>query len=118
MVTTADAFILGSFIDAAGFIIGVLVLLVIVKMIFEGSRSQKHRKLLTNLYVAGRIRQIADEKNIDLKEELAELLQSIKDQKKYSSSLDETIELELKDEIMDKFKEDKKKKSKVKGKAD
>ena len=74
--------------------------LLLIKLLIYGPRSLRHRKNLTNLYVAGKIRQLAGKDNIDLKEEKKESLRTIKEQRKYTSSLDDTIELELQDRII------------------
>ena len=72
-------------------------------------RTKRYRKDLTNLYVAGRIRQIADKDGINISDEYEVYKQFIKKRKMEDWDLDVTIEEELKDKIME---EDKVKKGK------
>ena len=71
------------------------------------SKSRKYREELSNLYVAGRIRQLAVEDKIDLKNEESLFKDYCHKQRIREQSLDETIETELQEKIA-KRKESKK----------
>ena len=102
MVTEAlaGALVLGSLIQLSIFSVFAFLVYTIFRMVLCGTKSQQHRKLLTNLYVSGKIRQLAKKDDIDLNEELKELLRTLKEQRKYNKSLDDTVELELQEKIM------------------
>ncbi len=70
------------------------------EFVIVGTKSNQHRKMLTNLYVAGKIRQIAKKDDIDLDEELKEMLKTIKESRKYTLPLDVTIEEDLQEKII------------------
>ncbi len=86
-----------------GFLIFMIVLLVLVFFINRvvwGSRSERYRKMITDLYVVGKIRLLANKDGIDLKEELKELVKTIKEYRKYTQPLDRTIEEELQERVV------------------
>lgn len=81
-------------------LIPAILIIILFSMVFGKSKSRRYRERLSDLYVSAKIRQLAKEDNLDLKEELKLMLESIKDSKKYFQSLDETIEMELQDRVM------------------
>ncbi len=90
-------------------IIVVFVVVVIAKFLAYVNtprKSSRYRTLLTDLYVSGRIRQLAKTDGIDLDEEKRLYLQTDKESRRYDQDLDDSIEDDLKDKIIQ--KEDKK----------
>ena len=88
-------------------IVGIAALLMVVGIfiligaIFVPRRTKRYRKCLTDLYVAGRIRQIAAKDNISFSDEFENYKKFIKNQKMEDWDLDVTIEEELKDKIIE-----------------
>jgi len=78
-------------------------------MLITPSRTRRYRKELSDLYVAGRIKQIAKKDNIDLDEELKSYRLYRKKRNIESSNLDNTIEEDLQDKIVDEESKEKKK---------
>jgi len=101
---TIDA---GNFIGGLGlgifFIISGIILIILTLTLIQmanGSISKRYRKYLTNLYVAGRIRQLADKDQVDLKKEEKEVLKyESLSSKKVIKDLDDKIEAELVKEV-------------------
>ena len=81
-----------------GFVM-ILILIAVLYSIFRMRRSQEYRKLLSDLYVAGKITRIAKEDGIDLVEEEANFKRWCKKQDLRYLDLDDTIEAKLKDKI-------------------
>ena len=106
----SDAASIVSSLFSMGMILG-LALAGLLFIIFYGHsrKTKEYRKDITNLYVAGRIRQIADKDGINISDEYEVYKQFIKKRKMEDWDLDVTIEEELKDKIME---EDKVKKGK------
>ena len=82
----------------AGLFLGV-ILLMIVASYFRITKSTRYRKLLTDLYVAGKIKQLATKDKIDLAQEMKDFRTTIKKWKMDSQPLDDTIELELQEKV-------------------
>lgn len=79
-----------------GIIIGVILALCLFSV-----RSSKHyRKILKDLFVAGRIRQIAADKGINLSEEYESYKAFKKRRNIRNTSLDDSIEEDLQEEII------------------
>lgn len=76
-----------------------LFILFVIELTTGRTKSEKYRSLMTDLYVTGKIKQIAKEDGIDLKEELKDFLQSHKEMLKYQVPLDTSIEIELQERI-------------------
>ena len=74
---------------------------------FMPEKSRRYRKVLTDLYVAGRVKQLATKDGIDLEAERLEFIKWSKKERNKEMSLDTTIEEELQDRISE---EDSKKK--------
>jgi hypothetical protein len=80
-----------------------LILIVAVKSIFEKSKTKKYREDLTNLFVAGKIKQIAGKESIDLDKELKEFRIFEKKMNCSFKDLDDVVEDELKEQIQEDF---------------
>ena len=78
-----------------GFIIGAVFVLVLTNT----RRSKHYRKVLADLFVAGRIRQIAEEKSVDLGQEYDDYKSFRKGRDISRQTLDESIEQNLQEEI-------------------
>jgi len=89
---------------ATGMLIG-LLFAVAVYAVLGSRRTKDYRKDITNLYVAGRIRQIASKDGINISDEYEAYKQFVKKRKMEDWDLDVTIEEELKERIEDKKKE-------------
>ena len=77
----------------------IILISIALGYIFRKSSSEKHRELVTDLYVVGKIRQFAKEDNINLDEEMKELRRIEKLEKMNLKSLDNVVEDELKEKI-------------------
>ena len=80
----------------------ILVVLAIIGLEFSSiyiRRTHKYRKDLCNLYVAGRIRQIATENKVDLGKEYKVYKDWEKKRNMEYKAMDDVIEEELKDKI-------------------
>ncbi len=73
--------------------------LILGLFIFNNRRSRNYKKTLCDLFVAGRIRQIAEDKAIDLDQEYNNFKSFVKKRRINSHSLSETIEEDLQHEI-------------------
>jgi hypothetical protein len=80
--------------------IGILIGLLLGYGLSKASGSSDYRKLLTNLFVAGKIRKLASEKNISLAKEYKVFKSFAKRNKASQLSLDNQIEEELKNELL------------------
>lgn len=91
---------------AGGFFIGmgVALLLIIVLALALGRKSRNYRKELADLYVAGRIKQLAKEDSIDLVEENESFKKWCKKQNIGYQDLDVTILEDLQEKITEKSK--------------
>ncbi len=88
--------------DFFGLFLGIGVLFVIVVFTvstFSKSKTEIYRRLMNDLYVVGRIRQLATENGIDLDQELKDFHKGIKEIKRYEQSLDDSIEDDLKETL-------------------
>ena len=78
---------------------GAIFLIAILLSAGRGSKSQRYRSLLTDMYVVGMVKKFADEDKIDLNKEL-KIFNKIQKQKGMSEkALDQVIEDELKEKI-------------------
>ena len=93
-------------------ILFVVGLFICVACIFSSRRTKQYRRALTDLYVAGRIRQIATKDNINLSDEYEMYKQFSKKHKMEDWDLDNTIEEELKEKVIEDEKAEMKKKGK------
>ena len=83
-------------------------LIIIICYAFTPRRTEKYRKELTDLYVAGIIKQLATKDKVDLKVEYEEFKTWDRHKKKEEKDLDKAIELDLKERIDDEVSKDKK----------
>lgn len=81
----------------------VLIFLIIVAMsvhrLFVGSKSSQYKHFLTDMWVVGKVKQLAAKDNVDLEAEIKEFVISDKKSKIYQKSIAEVIEQEMKEEI-------------------
>ena len=100
MVEEIAGALMMSFLMFLGFVI------LVAFIILSPSRTKKYRKELADLYVSGRIKQIAKEDKIELAEEFEDFKKWLKSRKLESEvyRLDDTIEEELKEKISTKKK--------------
>ena len=98
----ASAYMLTSLM---GFV-GIALVLFFVLQLLSPSRTKKYRRELADLYVAGRIKQIAKEDKIELADEFEGFKNWLKSRRLEleSQGLDDTIEEELKEKISNKKK--------------
>ena len=91
-----------------GFILGMIIFIMILGF-SSRTRTRRYRRDLTNLYVAGKIRQIATKDNINIAEEYEVFKKYLKKNRMEDWDLDVSIEEELKEKIGDVKKEVKEK---------
>jgi len=96
----ADAF-LGVFI----FVAIILLIIVVAHALFGPSKSRTYRKMMTDLFVAGRIKQLAKEKEIDIAEEYESFKKWLKKERIVNEELDTTIERDLQEKLSEDNKE-------------
>ena len=77
----------------------------IVASAIEKRKTKIYREDLTNLYVAGKIKQIAEKDSIDLKKEVKEFRKFEKLMSSSYKELDKVLEDEMKEKIQDDFEE-------------
>jgi len=90
--------------DPLGSIVVLVVIATILYFIFCGKSSRRtkdYRRALTDLYVAGRIRQVATKDEINLSDEYEMYKQFSKKQRMEDWDLDNTIEEELKNKVIE-----------------
>lgn len=84
------------------FVIGLVFILIIISIFRSASQPRKsyqYRKLLTDLYVAGKIRKFAETDDISFKDEEANFNRWLKKQRLKEISLDGSVEEELQEKI-------------------
>ena len=84
-----------------GFLFILLIFAIMLSIIFSVSKSKRYRKFLADMFVAGRIKQLAEDKGIDISEECEEFKRFLKKQRLDCQDLDNVVEEELKEEIGD-----------------
>ena len=89
----------GIYLYPLMFFLGLAVVIFTVKAIVEPSRSKTYRQDLSNMYVAGKIKQIAKKEDINLSEEFLEFARITKNKKIDLEALDTTVERELQEKI-------------------
>jgi len=82
-----------------GYALIIVVVFLMVSLI--PSKTKKYRREITDMYVAGRIRQLAKKDSIDLEEEYKVFKQYYKKHRIETQALDNTIEETLQNEIID-----------------
>lgn len=96
---SADAYVISSTFSSLVSLVFILMLFALINRYMGGSRTHQYRRMLTDLYVSGRIRQLAKEDSIDLVEELKHYKKVTKDNKVDVESLDNTVEAELQEKV-------------------
>ena len=84
-------------------ILEVILIFITLVFLFGGfqSRTRRYRKQLVDLYVVGKVKNLASKDGIDLEEEYSDFRKFYKKSRAENKSLDDTIELEMQDEIVD-----------------
>lgn len=85
------------------------VVISIVVLSFSPGKTRRYRRELVDLYVSGKIRQLAEKEKIDLEEEYKIFRKYSKKRKAETQSLDNTIEMEMQDKIVDDAEKESKK---------
>ena len=67
--------------------------------LFSKSKSKEYRTLLSDMFVAGKVRKIADEEEIDLEVEYSRFKKWEKKSRMRGSDIDKTVEVNLRDKI-------------------
>lgn len=83
----------------------IIVVVIVLYCLFSPRRTKEYRRCLTDLYVAGRIRQVADKDKINLSDEYETYKQFVKKKRMEDWELDVTVEEELKEELTKKKKD-------------
>jgi hypothetical protein len=84
--------------------VGFLVFVLIVVYAISPSKSKIYRQDLSNMYVVGKIKQIAKKEGLDLNAEFAEFAKVTKNKKIDFEALDMTVERELQEKLTEKTK--------------
>ena len=79
--------------------IGFLIFLAVAASLLRPRKSQEYRKLLTDMFVAGKIKLLAKADNINLADEEKNFNRWLKKQRLEYTDLDRTVEEELKRKI-------------------
>lgn len=79
--------------------VAIALIALIVCAYFAPSQSKRYRQDLTNMYVAGKIKQLAEKDDIDINAEFLQYAKITKNKKIDFESLDSTIERELQEDI-------------------
>lgn len=79
--------------------VGIGVLIMIVAITLRGTNSTKYRRMMSDLYIVGKIKQFAKEDNVNLIEEMRDFAKYLKVKKIDEEALDKTIERELQEKV-------------------
>lgn len=96
---TSELILVDPIIGPILFLFSLFFIFMLVNSIVGPSKSKAYRQDLSNMYVAGKIRQIAKSDGIDLNEEFLEFARVTKNKKIDMEALDSTIERELQEKI-------------------
>jgi hypothetical protein len=82
-------------------LVGVIVLLILGSVFIEKmfTKSRQYRKMMVDMFVVGKTKQIATKEGLDLQEELRDFAKFMKYKEIDCESLDTTIERELQEKI-------------------
>lgn len=94
-----EEIIVGSLIPSIFAFAMFVILMLILKSLFEKSNSEQYRESMTNMYVVGKIKQLAEEDKIDVVKEYDDFQLWSKKLSLKRQTLDETIEEELQEKI-------------------
>lgn len=81
------------------FFLGLSIFVSLVSSMFGPSKTKQYRNDLSNMYVSGKIRQIAEKDGIDLRKEFLDFAKITKNKKIDFDALDNTVERELQEQI-------------------
>ena len=81
------------------FWLGLAFCLMLAYAVLGPSRSKLYRQSLADMYVAGKIKQIAKKEGLDLNEEFLEFAKITKNKRIDMEALDTTVERELQEKI-------------------
>lgn len=105
------------YIDAIGynmaplfFFLGLIILLAFLKVLVQPRKSVEYRRLLTDMYVSGKVKQIASKEGVNLIDEMKEFTRFIKKTGLNEKAFDNTLEDELQEKMIDEFEKTKEKK--------
>jgi len=90
------------------------VVCIVVCSVFIPTYNRKYRRIITDLYIVGKVRQFADNEKIDLNEEWNRFITFCKKRKISDEDLDKTIERDIQEKIADESMKAFKEKSKEK----
>lgn len=90
---------IASVLVALAVFIALLLLAFGIYTALTGTKSKKYREFLSDMFVSGRIKQIAKEKSVDLEQEIKEFYLMDKKMKLEMKTLPDVIEAELKMEV-------------------
>jgi len=85
------------------FVLGFIVLLFFISSLFKISRSKEYRRIVTDMYVAGTIRNLAKSDGICLEEEEKEFKLWLKKERIRDIPLDKAIEEDIKEKNSEKI---------------
>jgi len=83
-------------IGLGGFVLFAGITFILLEL-FSSSRTQKYRENLTDIYVAGRVRQLAEKDKIDLQKEAVNCKHYLRYLDSKEKNLDQVIEQDLKE---------------------
>jgi len=72
-----------------------IILVLLVYEMFKPSKSRLYRRMLTDMYVVGKIKNFAGKEDVSIKHELSEFAKFTKNTSLNYQALDETIERDL-----------------------
>jgi len=94
---------MGSQASAVLIGIGAVIFLLVIASVFYrmivGSRSHQYKEFLADMWVVGKIKQLAEKDNVDLEAEEREFVTRRKREKLYNQSLVSVIEDEVKEQV-------------------
>jgi hypothetical protein len=101
MVYSSGEYIVAILPAVLGFVFLMFLLILLDTSINPSPKSKKYRKMLTDLYVAAKIKFLAKEDNLDLVEEYESFKKWLKKERIENKDLDQTIEEELKERVQE-----------------
>lgn len=86
------------------FVFLILIVLTILTLA-TGTKSKRYRKMITDMYIAGKVRQFAETDKIDLEVEYNRFRNWLKKNRIEDEELDKTIEREVQERVAESEKE-------------
>lgn len=87
--------------EVIGFVAFLYLAFIVSMIAFMPSKTKRYRREITDMYVAGKIRQFAKNDSIDLEEEYKIFRLYYKKQRAEEKPLDDTIEMEMQDKVIE-----------------